>query len=404
MSNGTLIVGASLGGLRVAEALRKQGYDEPIVLLGAEIHLPYDRPPLSKTALTGSTPLDALTFRALEWFAETRVDVRLGVSALALDADHRRVLTTDGTFDYDTLVIATGAKARTLDGADQLGGVYTMRTRDDASNIQAAFQARPRVAIVGAGFIGAEVASSAHSHGLDVTVIEALAHPLARAVGEEAGRLCAALHEEAGVKLQCGVGVRRLLGDTDVTGVELADGSVVPAELVVIGIGVSPNTEWLENSTLDLSNGVVCDAYLRAGAPGVYALGDLASWWNPLFDEQMRVEHWTNTVEQAVSLARNIINPDDPKPYSGVPYFWSDQYGRRIQFAGRSNADETLTVAGSVEEGTPLTLFRRGDRLIGALAIDNPRTLMTLRGMIMRSSTWDEALALAADTFPVASP
>lgn len=402
VENGTLIVGASLGGLRVAEGLRKQGYQDRILLLGDETHLPYDRPPLSKTVLTGSTPVDALTFRTDEWFGEMRIEPHLGVAAQALDVERHQVTTSAGVFDYDTLVIATGATARTLAGAEELAGVHTMRTREDAISIQAAFADRPRVAVVGAGFIGAEVASSAHAHGLDVTVIEALAHPLARAVGEQAGLLCAALHDAAGVTLRCGVGVQGLLGDRAVTGVQLVDGSVVPAELVVIGIGVSPNTEWLVTSGLDISNGVQCNEYLQA-APGVYALGDVASWWNPLFDEQMRVEHWTNTVEQAVTVARNIIHANEPKPYAGVPYFWSDQYDRRIQFAGRSVADEILTVPGSVDAATPLVLFRRGDRLIGALAIDNARILMTLRGMIMRGSTWYEALLLAEETFPVAT-
>jgi NADPH-dependent 2,4-dienoyl-CoA reductase/sulfur reductase-like enzyme len=247
--------------------------------------------------------------------------------------------------------------------------------------------------VVGAGFIGAEVAASARAMDLDVTIVEALPNPLARAVGVEVGQICAALHADAGTNLLCGRGVAGLSGNGSVEAVDLEDGSSIPADIVIVGIGVTTNTGWLEDSGLDISNGVICDENLNAGRDGVFAVGDVASWHNPLFGETMRVEHWTNAVEQSLIVANNIASPQQPRPYAGVPYFWSDQYERRIQFLGRSDADEVIIVEGSREIGKPLALYRKNDALRGALAIDDPMTLMPLRGHLMTEGGWEAALA-----------
>jgi NADPH-dependent 2,4-dienoyl-CoA reductase/sulfur reductase-like enzyme len=247
--------------------------------------------------------------------------------------------------------------------------------------------------VIGAGFIGAEVAASARAMDLDVTIVEALPNPLARAVGVEVGQLCAALHSDAGTKLLCGQGVAGLSGNGNVESVKLDDGTTIPADLVIVGIGVTKNTGWLADSGLEISNGVVCDEHLNAGPQGVFALGDVAAWYNPLFGETMRVEHWTNAVEQAMVVASNIVNPGEQRTYAGVPYFWSDQYGRRIQFLGRSDADEVVIVDGSRENGKPVALYRRDDALRGALAIDDPMTLMPLRSHLMKEGGWEAALA-----------
>ncbi len=395
---GTVIVGASLSGLKTAEALRQKGYTGSVTIIGAEEHLPYDRPPLSKQFLIGSMAPSDVFFRQRKHFIDLGIDIRLSTHALKIDASMNVLHTTGGCVEFENLVVATGARARNLPGAGALSGVHTMRTLDDAKAILAALAKRPRVAVVGAGFIGAEVASSARARGLDVTVVEALPHPLERAVGIEVGEICASLHSAGGTELKCGVGVDALVGDRSVKGIRLVDGTIVEADLVVVGIGVSPNIEWLSGSGLDLSNGVVCDRFMCVGPANIFAVGDVAAWWNPLFTETMRVEHWTNAVEQALVVGSNIVNTNSPSEYAGVPYFWSDQYGHRIQFAGRSQADEVLLVPGTRETGRLIALYRRDDRLIGALTIDRPKILMQLRLKLMQSISWHEANIFVAQT------
>lgn len=390
----TVIVGASLAGLRVAEALRKLGHEGSIDVFGEELHLPYDRPPLSKGLLTGAQTSEEIQFRPSSELADRGIRVHTGVGATSLDSSRKIVCIGDQEVSYDALVIATGARARSLGGAPPLAGVHTIRTLDDALRIRRAFESARNLVVVGAGFIGAEVAASARTLGLEVTIVEALANPLARAVGEDVGAACASLHNEHGTKLLCGVGVERLEGDSRVEAVVLTDGTKIAADVVVVGIGVIPNVEWLATSGLDTSNGVICDQHLAAGPEGVYALGDLASWPNPRYGEVMRIEHWTTTVEQAVVVAHNILNPHELRACDPVPYFWSDQYGHRIQFAGRSGSEEVVEV--DHPTARYLALYRRADQMIGALAIDGTQALMQLRGrMITNNTDWADSLTFA---------
>lgn len=392
---GTLIVGGSLAGLRVAEALRKLGDDRPIDIVCEEVHLPYDRPPLSKGVLTGSQSYADIRFRSDQALAESAITYRASWRAVGIDLARRIVRSSDAEIEYEHLVIASGARARELGEPSRLEGVHTIRTVGDATRIRERLSTARNVVVVGAGFIGAEVASSARSCGLEVTVVEALASPLARSVGERVGVACAALHAEHGTKLLCGVGVNSLDGNDHVEAVVLSDGTRIPADLVVVGIGVIPNVEWLEGSGLSLSNGVVCDQHLCAGRPEVFALGDVAAWPNPRYGETMRIEHWTTTVEQALIVAHNILNPDSKRVCDVVPYFWSDQYGHRIQFAGRARADEIVEVQTSTARY--VALYRRDDRLIGALTIDGTPLLMQLRGrMATGKDDWIEAVELAS--------
>jgi NADPH-dependent 2,4-dienoyl-CoA reductase/sulfur reductase-like enzyme len=220
--------------------------------------------------------------------------------------------------------------------------------------------------------------------------------PLARAVGEQMGTVLAAMHQRHGTTLRCGVGVEAIEGDGRVEAVRLADGSRIEADLVVVGVGVAPTIDWLADSGLEIANGVECDKTLQTSAPGVYAAGDIASWPNPVFDTRMRLEHWTTAAEQGGAAARNAIDPDAATPYSTVPYFWSDWYGRRIQFVGiSSGADEIAVVAGDVDADSFLVLYRRGDRVIGALGLEQRSQIMKYRTMIGKSSTWDDAMAFA---------
>jgi len=392
-----VVVGASLAGLRAVEALRRQGFGGELVLVGSEKHLPYDRPPLSKEILQGRWEVDKLPLRKQPW-EELRLDLRLGRRALALDTAARSVTLDDGARErYDALLIATGASARRLRDQPELEGIHTLRTLDDALALRAALERGPRVLVVGAGFIGAEVAASCRARGLAVTVIEPLPVPLARGLGERMGTLCARLHRDHGVDLRCGVGVERVLGSGRVEGVVLSDGTQVPTDLVVVGIGVAPETRWLEGSGLVLDDGVVCDPYCAAGPPGVFAAGDVARWRNPLFDETMRVEHWSNAVEQGVYVAERLAGSESAaEPFAPVPFFWSDQYDVKIQFAGRMRGDDLVrVVAGTLESYKFTALYGRAGRLTGALCFSRPRDLGKYRRLIAARTSFEAAVAAA---------
>jgi len=392
-----VVVGASLAGLRAVEAARKSGFDGEITLIGAETHLPYDRPPLSKEYLGADNAREHPPFRDESQLRdELAVTLRLGAPATRLDT-HRRVVTVRGDeVPYDALVIATGAHARTLPDSHRLQGVHALRTVDDARAIRAALDAGARTVVIGAGFIGSEIASSASKRGVDVTVVEALPTPLVRAIGDLIGPAVAGLHERHGTRLICGVSVEAFVGQDKVSAVRLSDGTERRADLVVVGIGTLPSTEWLEGSGLTIDNGVVCDETLFAGADGVFAAGDVARWRNPLFDRMQRLEHWTSASEQGATAARNALDPSNAKPYSTVPYFWSDWYGRRIQFVGIADADEVVVVDGDIDsDGRWVALYRKDDKLVGALTLDGQAVIMKYRGLIMKRATWQDALEFA---------
>ena len=392
-----VIVGASLGGLRTATSLRRFKFEGRITLVGDEPHLPYDRPPLSKEVLTGVKQPDDATFRPPSFFEEQGIGLRLGSPATGVDVDAREIrLGTGEVLEYDAAVIATGARPRRLPGVGDTPGVYVMRTLDDAAAIRSSFETARHLVVVGAGFIGSEVAASARSRGIEVTIIEAADQPLFLAVGAEVGERCAGLHDLYGAELRCGVGVVGIEEGSGGLAVLLSDGAAVRCDVVVVGIGVIPNIEWLDGSGIEMDRAVVCDRYLRTSALDVYALGDLASWDNPRFGQRMRVEHWTNTVEQAATVARNILAGDqEPTPYSGIPYFWSDQYGHRLQLVGLASQDDVVFVQDPSDEPALLALYRRGDRLGGAFGIDRMGPLMKMRSLLLQEAGFDEALDFA---------
>ncbi|WP_116200522.1 NAD(P)/FAD-dependent oxidoreductase [Amycolatopsis circi] len=390
-----VIVGACLAGLRAAEAARRTGFAGEITLVGAEPHLPYDRPPLSKAYLDEPEAPALPAYRDESVLRqELDLDLRLGVAATALDLEQRVVGLDDGEVSYTELVLATGARARTLPGMPAIAGVHTLRTVDDAAAVRAALDGGARTVVVGAGFIGSEVASGARKRGLPVTVVELAHTPLTRSVGLEVGAVFADLHRQNGTDLRLGVGVESVLGDDKASGVRLSDGTELAADLVVVGAGAAPATDWLRDSGLQLDErdgGLVCDETLNAGYPGVYGAGDVAHWHNPLFDRRMRLEHWTSAAEQGAAAARNALDPAAAKPYGTVPYFWSDWYGHRIQFVGVPGADEARVLPGEKF----LALYREGDRLAGALTVDQPTLIMKFRRLVARRATWREALEFA---------
>jgi len=391
------VVGTSLAGLRAIEALRRDGYDGRIVAVGAEPHLPYDRPPLSKEFLAGRVDSAAIMLRK-QGVDDLEVDWRLGIPAAALDVRAHELTLADGSqLGFDGLVVATGATPRRIANQSGLDGVYMLRTLDDARTLRDRLDGMPKVVVIGAGFIGAEVAATCRGRGLDVTVLEALPQPMVRGLGPELGAVLAAVHRDHGVDLRTGVQVEAIDGDRRVERVRLGDGATVDADVVVVGVGVVPETAWLEGSGLTIDNGVVCDETCLA-APGIVAAGDCARWPNPLFDGQfMRLEHWTNATEQGVHAARRLLCGDGVgAPFGPVPFVWSDQYDRKIQSVGVVSADADLHVAhGSYAERQFVSLFGRAGRLIGALGFNRPRQVMQYRKLIAERASWDAALAVA---------
>ncbi|NUK17248.1 NAD(P)/FAD-dependent oxidoreductase [Streptomyces lunaelactis] len=368
------VVGASLAGLSAARSLRKQGYDGRLIVIGDEQHRPYDRPPLSKEFLAGTVREADL---ALETDGEDlQAEWLLGVRAAGFDPGDHAVRLADGrSVRADGVVIATGATARMLPGGDGLDGVHTLRTLDDARALRADLARGGRLVVIGGGFIGAEVASTAYGLGLDVTVVEAAPTPLAGPLGEVMGGVVSTLHADHGVRLLCGVGVKGLSGSARVDAVLLEDGRSIPADTVVIGVGARPCVEWLEGSGVVLDNGVKCGADGRTSVAGVVAVGDCASWYDPFAGVHRRVEHWTGARERpdaavATLLSAGAATPAAPRP----PYFWSDQYGVRIQFAGHSAGADSVTV----EEGLPddrsfLAVYRRSGHPGAVLGVNQPR-------------------------------
>lgn len=399
MAEHLVVVGASRAGLFAAEAARRAGFTGDISLVGAEPHPPYDRPPLSKDYLTcwPADPPDP-TYRGVAALrAQLDVTLRLGAPAEALDLAEREVVVGGERVPYTALIVATGATPRILPGTEGLTGVVSLRTLDDARTIRERWRSSSgRTVIVGAGFVGLETAAAARRRGVPVTVVEALPVPLVRAVGEVAGRSCARLHELHGVPVRTGVTVTSVEGRGRVERVALSDGTTVDADLLVVGIGVDPATGWLAGSGLRLDDGVLCDEMLATSAPGVYAAGDVARWHNPLFDAHMRLEHWTSAAEQGRTAAWNAVNPEDPQKYATVPYFWSDQFGIRIQFVGVPTADDIVVVKDDLPAGQYLALYRTAERLTGAFGINETRSVPRLRALIRRGTSFEDALRVVA--------
>jgi len=377
------IVGASLAGLTAAETIREGGFEGVITVVDGSAVLPSDRPPLSKQVLAGTMEPERAASPVASRLDSLGLTLRLGVRATALSVADRRLTLDDGSeLVADGLVIATGASPRRLDTS--LAGVHTLRDLGDSLAIRADLDAGSRrVVVIGAGFIGAEVAATCRGLGLDVTMIETQPWPLQRVFPPEIGRFIADLHSAEGVDVRLGVGVDHLEGVNRVERVVLTDGAAVEADVVVAGIGVTPSVGWLDGSGLDLGNGIVCDETCAA-APGVFAAGDVACWPNPAFGgELMRVEQWENAIEQGEHVGRQLLASAARvglAPFSSIPWFWSDQYTCKIQLAGRaSHTDEFRIVEGSMDERRFVAIFGRGDICTAVLGVNRPRHVVQLR-------------------------
>jgi NADPH-dependent 2,4-dienoyl-CoA reductase/sulfur reductase-like enzyme len=408
MNSTTVVVGASLAGLHAARALRLGGQTGSIIVVDADPERPYDRPPLSKQVLTGEWDPEKILLPAGK--EDLGLDFRLGTRASSLDLGSR-LLTVDGSaghsesISFDSLVIASGAAARRLPNSEGIAGVHVVRTLADSLALRAELDANPsRVVVIGAGFIGGEVTSSCRKRGLEVTLVEALPLPLERILGAEMGAVCAEVHIQNGVDLRLATGVSKLEtvvvdGVERVVGVSLTDGTTVEAEVVVVGIGVTLNTGWLEGSGITLDDGVVCDNTLLA-APGVVAAGDIARYPSARFGRMLRIEHWETAIAGGEAAAKRLLaeaSGEAPAVFDPVPWFWSDQYDRKIQLAGRPMpTDECVVVHGSTEDFRFVALYGDGDRFTGVLGMNRPRHVIQLRALLEEGASFSEARERAA--------
>lgn len=389
-----VVVGGSIAGFSAAAELRARGFDGELRIIGEEPLRTYERPPLSKGVLAGG---DAAT---TAWSAASAddldIDWLLGERAVSLDPGQRLVrLATGEAMPYDGLVIATGASPRRLLGQRDLAGLHELRSLDDALGLRADLDAGPsRVVVVGAGFIGCEVAATCRERGHEVTLVEPLDQPLVRVLGPVVGTVVADLHRARGVDLRLGVGVDAVEGDDRVERVRLSDGSVIDADVVVVGIGVTPNTAWLEGSGLPVDNGIRCDATTLV-APGITACGDVASWDSPRYG-RVRIEHWDNAADMGRAAGARLLSSEaDAEPFDPVPWFWSDQYDVRVQLAGRTVAPEdggeVVIADGSVDEGRFVALYGRDGEVLGALGWNWPAKTVRYRMALEQGLAWKDA-------------
>ena len=399
------VVGASLAGLSAARAARAQGFAGRLILIGDEQHRPYDRPPLSKDFLLGTITTEDL-------FLETDDDGLqakwiLGVGAVGLDAETRTIHLADGqSVTADRIVIATGARCRQIPALKGLDNVFNLRTISDAQGLALKLVAGDRIIIIGAGFIGAEVASAAASRGMDVTMINNNAVPFTAQLGPDMGATVAKLHISKGVELISGAAIEEFdTTDREVTGLLLADGRRLPANVVVVGIGAVPNIEWLEGSGVNLCDGVLCDSMGRTNVPGIVAVGDCAAWFEGGLGRHRRVEHWTGALERAALAVQALLDHDAPQQPLKPPYFWSDQHGVKIQFAGHSAGYDRLEIeAGDPQDHNFLAIYYQGEIPVAVLGMNQPRLFTKWRRSIGNPAARPAPTRLVSAAASIATP
>ena len=399
-----VIVGGGLAAAKTAEALRDEGYAGSIVLFAAERHIPYDRPPLSKAFLKGEQSAEDGDVLPESWYAEHHVDLRIGTAVTSVDADAHEVLATDGSRTaYDKLVLATGASPRRSDlpGAD-LGGVLYLRTVEDSERLRAAFQPGTNVVIVGGGWIGLEAASAAREAAAEVTVLEMAEQPLLAVVGPKLGASFAALHHEHGVDLRTGVTVAAIEAAADshkVGAVVLGDGTRIPADVVLVGIGAIPNTDLAVTAGLELDNGIVVDAQGRSSHPDIFAVGDVANAETPALGQRVRVEHWANALDRPPTVAKGVLGK--PGDFDKLPFFYSDQYDLGLEYSGRGGRDDDIVIRGDLDGREYIAFWLDGDRVTAGMNVnvwdvqDDIQTLIASRDAVDREKLADDGVPLA---------
>jgi 3-phenylpropionate/trans-cinnamate dioxygenase ferredoxin reductase subunit len=391
-SNGIVIVGGGLAAARTAEQLRRAEYSGPLTIVSDEVHLPYDRPPLSKEVLRAE--VDDTALKPREWYDEKDVTLRLGAAATNIDTATRTVTLADGTsLGYDELVIATGLVPRRIPSFPDLEGVRVLRSFDECMALRTHASSAKRAVVIGAGFIGCEVAASLRGLGVDVVLVEPQPTPLASVLGEQIGELVTRLHRDEGVDVRTGLGVAEVRGAGHVDTVVLSDGAELAADLVVVGIGSHPATDWLDGSGIEVDGadkGVICDEAGRTSVPNVWALGDVASWRDAT-GHQARVEHWSNVADQARVVVPAMLGREVPSAVV-VPYFWSDQYDVKIQCLGEPEATDIVHLV--EDDGRKfLAYYERDGVLVGVVGGGLPGKVMKVRGKIAAATPIAEMLA-----------
>ncbi|HZQ31499.1 MAG TPA: FAD/NAD(P)-binding oxidoreductase [Mycobacterium sp.] len=390
MSKRIVIVGGGLAAARTAEQLRRADFDGPITIVSDEVHLPYDRPPLSKQVLRSE--LDDTVLKPREWYDDKKIELRLGSAVRSLDTGDQTVTLDNGTtLEYDDVVIATGLVPRRIPSFPDLQGIHVLRSFDESMALREEAATARSAVVVGAGFIGCEVAASLRGLGVDVVMVEPQPEPLVSVLGEQIGALVSRLHRSEGVDLRTGTGVEAVGGQQRVQKVTLTDGTEVDTDLVVIGIGSRPATDWLAGSGVEVDNGVVCDHVGKTSAPHVWALGDVASWQDAT-GHQARVEHWSNVAEQARVLVPALLGQEVSADLVVVPYFWSDQYDVKIQCLGEPEADDIVHLVN--DDGRKfLAYYERDGVVAGVVGGGMPGAVMKTRAKIAAGAPISEVLA-----------
>jgi 3-phenylpropionate/trans-cinnamate dioxygenase ferredoxin reductase component len=386
-----VIVGGGLAGAKAAEALREKGFDGKVVLLADEEYLPYERPPLSKEFLAGKKSLSDFTVHDSDWFRENKIELRTDSEAVAIDPSaHTVALSDDTTVNYDKLLLATGSRSRwlTIPGADSTG-VHYLRKYDDAVNLDTSLKEGTSLAVIGAGWIGLEVAASARERGVDVTVVETAKVPLSAAVGEEVGKVFAQLHRDHGVDLRLETEVKEITTEEGkATGLKLGDGSTVTADRVLIAVGAQPNIELAERAGLPTEDGgVLVDASLRTANPDIYAVGDIAAAENPFYEERIRTEHWANAQKQPDVAVAGMLG--DPGEYAELPYFFTDQYDLGMEYAGYAPNYQQVVFRGDKNQREFVAFWLDGQkRVLAGMqvniwdALDDIKSLIRKKGAV----------------------
>jgi 3-phenylpropionate/trans-cinnamate dioxygenase ferredoxin reductase subunit len=390
-----VIVGASLAGAKAAEALREEGFDGRIVLLGEEQERPYERPPLSKEYMQGKD-VDSHVHEA-DFYEHQQIELRTGAQVEAIDPQAGAVTIAGGErLDFDALLLATGARPRRLpvDGAD-LPGVFYLRTLEDAARIRERLESGARVAIVGAGWIGCEVGASARQRGADVTMVDITEVPLERVLGRELGGFYGDVHRSQGVEFIGGAGVERIEGGDRAERVILSDGKTIEADTVVVGVGVAPRTELAEAAGIDVEDGVRVSPALQSSAPNVYAAGDVARMWHPIFDTELRIEHWANALNQGPAAARSMLGQD--VTYDRIPYFYSDQYDVGMEYSGYVADVGEVVIRGSVDEREFIAFWVKDGRVLSGMNVNVWDVTQPIQALVRSKAPVDTARLASTD-------
>ena len=398
--SGVIIVGGGQGGYQAAASLRTEGYEGPITIFSEEPHIPYQRPPLSKAFVLGKQEGDRLLLRLEAYYTERNIELLLGERVQSIDRASSTVqLASGASRTYDWLVLATGATNRKLPvkGAE-LDGVCYLRTLDEAKALKARLEAAQNVVVIGGGFIGLEIAATSRILGKQVTVLESLPRLMARVVAPVLSDYFLQSHSEKGVDVRLAAGCTEILGKTKATGVALPDGGVLPADLVVVGIGVVPNVDLAREAGLTISNGIAADEFLKTSDEKIFAIGDCVEYPNPFAGGRVRLESVQNAVDQAVAVARTIMGR--PAPYSAVPWFWSDQFDIRLQMAGLSTGFDRTVLRGTMESHKFSVFYFAGPKLVGVDSVNRPadhlgaRKLLGAQKTLTPEQAADESISL----------